>query len=58
MARKPREPSVRSHARRALAEQTRPEELRDVGLLALTTIGLPHTVAGLGWIEEVIESKS
>ena len=58
MARKPREPSVRSHARRALAEQTRPEELRDVGLLALTTIGFPHTVAGLGWIEEVIESKS
>jgi len=32
--------------------------VRDVGLLALTTIGLPHTVAGLGWIEEVIESKS
>jgi len=59
LARKPREPSVRSHARRALAEQTRPEELRDVGLLALTTIGLPHTVvAGLGWIEEVIESTS
>ena len=52
------EGAVRSHARRALAEQTRPEELRDVGLLALTTIGFPHTVAGLGWIEEVIESKS
>jgi len=26
------------------------------GLLALTTIGFPHTVAGLGWIEEVIEA--
>jgi hypothetical protein len=35
-----------------------PEVLRHVGLLALTTIGFPHTVAGLGWIEEVIESKS
>jgi hypothetical protein len=22
------------------------------------TIGFPHTVAGLGWIEEVIESRS
>jgi 4-carboxymuconolactone decarboxylase len=52
------EEAVRSHARRALTEQTRPEELRDVGLLALTTIGFPHTVAGLGWIEEVIESRS
>ncbi len=27
-------------------------------LLGLTTIGFLHTVAGLGWIEEVIESKS
>ena len=56
LARKPREPSARTPA--ALAEQTRPEELRHVGLLALTTIGFPHTVAGLGWIEEVIESRS
>jgi len=52
------EGAVRSHARRALAEQMGPEELRHVGLLALTTIGFPHTVAGLGWIKEVIESKS
>jgi hypothetical protein len=36
----------------------RPEELRHVGPLALTTIGFPHTVAGLGWIEEVIASHS
>ena len=52
------EGAVRSHARRALADQMHPEELRHVGLLALTTIGFPHTVAGLGWIEEVIESTS
>jgi 4-carboxymuconolactone decarboxylase len=52
------EGAVRSHARRALAEDVRPDELRHVGLLALTTIGFPHTAAGLGWIEEVIGSKS
>ena len=52
------EGAVRSHARRALAEGIRPEEVRHVGLLALTTIGFPHTVAGLGWIEEVIASES
>jgi 4-carboxymuconolactone decarboxylase len=50
------EGAVRSHARRALAEEVRPEELRHVGILALTTIGFPHTVAGLGWIDEVLES--
>jgi 4-carboxymuconolactone decarboxylase len=52
------EGAVRSHARRALAEEVPPEALRHVGLLALTTIGFPHTVAGLGWIEEVIEGSS
>lgn len=52
------EGAVRSHARRALAEKVPPEELRHVGLLALTTIGFPHTVAGLSWIEEVIEGRS
>ena len=36
------EGAVRSHSRRALAEQTPPEELRH-GLLALTTIGFPPT---------------
>jgi alkylhydroperoxidase/carboxymuconolactone decarboxylase family protein YurZ len=51
------EGAVRSHARRALAENMTPDEVRHVGLLALTTIGFPHTVAGLGWIDEVIASR-
>jgi hypothetical protein len=34
------------------------EELRPGRPTPLTTIGFPHTVAGLGWIEEVIESTS
>jgi 4-carboxymuconolactone decarboxylase len=51
------EGAVRSHARRALAEHMTPDEIRHVGLLALTTIGFPHTVAGLGWIDQVIASK-
>jgi alkylhydroperoxidase/carboxymuconolactone decarboxylase family protein YurZ len=52
------EGAVSSHARRALTENVTPDELRNVGLLALTTIGLPHAVAGLGWIEEVIDSTA
>ena len=52
------EGAVCSHARRALAENMTPDEVRHVGLLALTTIGFPHTVAGLGWIDDVIASKA
>jgi len=52
------EGAVRSRACRALAERASPEEFRHVGLLALTTSGFPHAVAGLGWIEELIESRS
>ena len=52
------EGAVRSHARRALAEGLTAEEVRHAGLLALTTIGFPHTVAGLAWIEEVIASEA
>ena len=51
------EGSVRSHARRALAAGASADEVRHIGLLALTTIGFPHTVAGLGWIEEVIATE-
>src|ERR687891_69478 len=46
------EGAVRSHARRALSEGESREEVRHVGLLALTTIGFPHTIAGLRWIEK------
>jgi hypothetical protein len=48
---------LRSHARRPLAENLTPDEVRQVGLLALTTIGFPYTVGELGWIDEVIASK-
>jgi alkylhydroperoxidase/carboxymuconolactone decarboxylase family protein YurZ len=52
------EGAVRSHARRALSEGESSEDVRHVGLLALTTIGFPHTIAGLRWIEEVIETSN
>jgi 4-carboxymuconolactone decarboxylase len=51
------EGAVRSHARRALSQGESRENVRHVGLLALTTIGFPHTIAGLRWIEEVIETS-
>ena len=30
------------------------EAIRQVGVLAVTTIGFPAAIAGLGWIEEVL----
>ena len=51
-------PDIYQQSRRALAENMTPDEVRHVGLLALATIGFPHTVAGLGWIDEVIASKA
>jgi alkylhydroperoxidase/carboxymuconolactone decarboxylase family protein YurZ len=32
------------------------EEIRHVGLLALTTVGLPRMMAGLSWIDDVLKA--
>ena len=48
---------VKSHARRGLEEGFRPEELRQVALLAMTTAGFPSTIAALEWIEEVFRES-
>jgi alkylhydroperoxidase/carboxymuconolactone decarboxylase family protein YurZ len=48
------EGAVRSHTRRALADGHSADEIRHVAVLALTTLGFPHTVAAIGWIEEVL----
>ena len=41
------EGAVHSHARRALEAGATRDEVRHVGLLALTTIGFPRMIAGL-----------
>jgi len=50
------EGAVKSNARKALAAGARPEEIRQVGILAITTCGFPAAIAGLGWIDEVLEA--
>jgi AhpD family alkylhydroperoxidase len=44
------EGAVKSHARQARAAGVSDEEIDHVALLALTTIGLPSTVAARSWI--------
>jgi len=49
------EGAVHSHTRKALNSGATPEELRQVALLSLPTIGLPSMMAALSWIDDVIE---
>ncbi len=51
------EGAVHSHARKALEANCTPEEMRQVALLSLPTIGLPSMMAALSWIDEIIENK-
>ncbi len=48
------EGAVHSHARRALDAGAKPEEIRQVALLGLTTVGFPRMMAGMSWIEDVL----
>ena len=51
------EGAVKSHARQALDEGATPEELHHAALLALTTAGFSTMIAGLRWVDEVIEKE-
>lgn len=46
------EGAVHSHTRRALEAGASAEEIRHVVLLGVTTLGFPHTVAALTWVED------
>ena len=49
------EGAVHSHTRRALKQGIRPEELRQVALLAVTSIGWSPSMAALSWIQDVVD---
>lgn len=42
-----------SHVRQALAEDVTPEELEQIALLCIPTLGFPHAVAALTWIRDL-----
>ena len=52
------EGAVHSHARRAVAEGIPAEKLRQVAVLSITTLGFPAAMAGLSWIEDVLEADT
>ncbi|RKY94153.1 MAG: carboxymuconolactone decarboxylase family protein [Ignavibacteriae bacterium] len=51
------EGAVHSHTRKAVKVGASREELRQVALLSLPTIGLPSMMAALSWIDDIIEDK-
>lgn len=52
------EGAVHSHARRALREGITPEELQQVAMLAVTSIGWSSSMAALAWIQDVTEKPN
>ncbi len=51
------EGAVHSHTRRALEAGATREEIRQVGLLALTTLGFPKMMTGLSWIDDTLGGR-
>ena len=51
------EGAVHSHARRAIEAGATAEEIYHVVLLGVTTLGFPHTIAALTWVEDDLKNN-
>ena len=51
------EGAVHSHTRKAIELGISKEEIRQTVLLALTTIGLPSTMAAMSWVDDLLDKK-
>lgn len=51
------EGAVRSHVRRAVAENVSPDEIRHVALLGIPMLGLPTAVKALTLIDDVLQAR-
>ena len=49
------EGAAHSHTRKALDAGATPEEIRHAVLQATTTLGFPQMMAGLAWVDDVLE---
>jgi 4-carboxymuconolactone decarboxylase len=52
------EGAVHSHTHKALDEGAAPDEIRQVVLLSIPTIGLPNMMAALTWVDDILEEKA
>lgn len=51
------EGAVRASARKALDLGITPDELRHAAVLGVTTAGFPSAIAGLVWVEQVLDAR-
>jgi 4-carboxymuconolactone decarboxylase len=51
------EGATHSHTRRSLEQGLTAEELRQVALLAVTTLGFPSAARGYTWINDILEKQ-
>ncbi len=51
------EGAVHSAVRNALKTGLSKEEIMHVGILAITTIGLPHALAAMTWMKDLFETS-
>ncbi|MCC6604372.1 MAG: carboxymuconolactone decarboxylase family protein [Anaerolineae bacterium] len=49
------EGAVHAHTRRALADGITPAEIKHVVTLAVTTLGMPNTVAVYTWVNDILD---
>ncbi len=52
------EGAVHSHCRKALEAGLKPNEIRHAVLLSVTTIGFPSMMAGLSWVDDVLNAQN
>jgi 4-carboxymuconolactone decarboxylase len=52
-----KEGAVHSHTRRALQQGATREEIYQVVLLGLTTLGFPATIAAMTWIQDELDGR-
>jgi len=51
------EGATHSHARQGSEEGMAPGDMRQVCLLAITTLGFPAAMAGLSWVDDITQPK-
>lgn len=52
------EGAVHSHARKAVAVGATPDEIRQVVVMSLPTIGLPSMMAALSWVNDILDTPA
>lgn len=51
------EGAVHSHTRKAIKSGVSREEIRQIAMLSIPTIGFPNSMAALSWMDDVLEES-